>query len=240
MLSAVFVSVFIHVYILLRVEWKGLLVLASFKLVKTLTLHQHQLVWPWPSYQRQSLGGEGQETDEMVLFPHHSYTLKPVTLAPQRATSVDLITFSSYKNNVLSECRLGGMLTPGEGSSSWGTVLAKTTLVSRVILMRNSPDRAPSGERSSSGTILTKASLMRKVILMKATLMRSHPHEGQPWQRLPTCERLSWQRPPSCEKSSSWGTILTKATLIRQDLKATSLMFSSQSTGMVIHVGEGG
>ena len=40
----------------------------------------------------------------MVLFPHHSYTLKPVTLAPQRATSVDLITFSSYKNNVLSEC----------------------------------------------------------------------------------------------------------------------------------------
>ncbi|XP_076467514.1 uncharacterized protein LOC143298537 [Babylonia areolata] len=46
--------------------------------------------------------GETDDRDELVVFPHHTYTLEPVTLAAQRATSVDLITFSSYCDNVLS------------------------------------------------------------------------------------------------------------------------------------------
>ncbi|KAK7097782.1 protein cramped-like [Littorina saxatilis] len=50
---------------------------------------------------RGSLGGDETEVDELVVYPHHQYMLAPVSLAPQRATSVDLVTFSSYKNNIL-------------------------------------------------------------------------------------------------------------------------------------------
>lgn len=51
---------------------------------------------------RRSLGGEVEDGEELVVFPHHSYTLSPVTIANQREeTSVDLITLSHYRENVL-------------------------------------------------------------------------------------------------------------------------------------------
>ncbi|KAK7486956.1 hypothetical protein BaRGS_00021772 [Batillaria attramentaria] len=57
---------------------------------------------------RCEIGGEEDESEELVIFPHHSYTLNPVTIAAQRATSVDMIALSSYRENILDSPGAGG------------------------------------------------------------------------------------------------------------------------------------
>ncbi|PVD35048.1 hypothetical protein C0Q70_06329 [Pomacea canaliculata] len=53
---------------------------------------------------RSSISGtEVEEKEELVVFLHHSYTLTPITIAPHRTTSIDQITYSSYRENILGK-----------------------------------------------------------------------------------------------------------------------------------------